>query len=117
MDNFTQYFLTHINVQDYIAFFLCWIGSITWDWFMAHQHHLENFNAKILLYEQWRKWVASVICGFAMLYMLPEGLHQLMNLEWNTLFSGAIGLAPLLIFRKVVKTTKSKIRKQFEDEK
>jgi len=115
MDKFTEYFLVHINVADYISFFLCWAASIAYDWFMAHHYHPGTFNAKVLLFEQWRKWVASIICGFAMLYMLPEGVHEIFDIHWNTLFSGAIGLAPLLVFRKVLKTTKSKIRQGIED--
>ena len=113
---FWEYILINLGVEDYIAFGLCSLAVIFYEWQQAHAYHPENFNAKILLYENWRKWVASLFCGLAMLYILPDGIFEIGGFEWNTLYSGAVGLSPMLIFKQVWKISKSKIRQVMEDE-
>lgn len=120
-DLFTHYGL--ISYADYFTVIAANIVTILMQAYNAQQEHGSKFKLKILIHENYFRWLLSMSASLFLLYVAPEGYLWFMetmydkdpaDLYWNTLFSAAIGLSPLYFLKKLIRVSKSKFRDEVE---
>ena len=117
-----QDILTHngnILITDYIVVIFAAFATIGLQILQTQNEHKDNFKLKVVAHENWIRWIVSLNSALFLLYVIPEGYFWYMedvigkekySTQWNTLFSAVIGLSPLYLLKKVIKTSRSKFR-------
>lgn len=115
--------LTHngvLGVSDYLVLIFATIATIGLQILQVSQQHGNDFKFKILIHENYIRWMVSLSSALFLLYILPDAYFWYMEsytkqnapdtTEWNTMLSAIVGLSPLYILKRLIKVSRSKFR-------
>ena len=119
--------LTHngiLLVSDYLTVFFAFFVTVLLQMNAAQKQHGGKFNLITFCRMNWLRWLLSINAALFLLYTLPDGYFWYMEefskenakgtTHWNTLLSAIVGLSPLYILKKLIKSTRNKIAENEE---